>query len=455
MTNPMRKSQAGHEGADTQPRPAGDPSGHASGDALCVRAARGKSRKFAGQAVFDAQRANAGDPSGQAPDDTLRGSAARENFADHINSDAQEGIVGEASGQVSADNHDALAGGNPHEIAGQLAIDAHEEASGNGAVPGLASADAQVRHARDRATTIASITALHRQNAFACRQRMRINQATLSHIARNWFGYNTSLGTAERKTAMDAAAKLIKDIGKGLDHDAATIVHATALGTKPWDKIEKDTAKAMGKLAKQLPGYAFVQGVTGFGDVSFARIIGETGDLTPNANFAGSYTNAAKIWKRLGLGVYEGHAQRKSVNKEQAMEQGYSPWRRSVVWNAFDPVIRLQKNGGQVAVDAQYEFAADDDSDQLRAEAHEPDVAVDDGNGAGHEPGEAQKNTAGPGPYYAIYATKKAEYLARGEAGDAAWVTKLHCDRAAKRYASKRMLRDLWNAWKLAEVRMA
>jgi len=57
----------------------------------------------------------------------------------------------------------------------------------------------------------------------------------------------------------------------------------------------------MAKLARKLPAYAWVKGVRGVGDVSFARIIAETGDLS-------AYETPGKIWKRMGLAVFDGHA---------------------------------------------------------------------------------------------------------------------------------------------------
>ena len=47
--------------------------------------------------------------------------------------------------------------------------------------------------------TIDTLIEVGRRNDFAIRQRMRIRQATLSHIARSEFGYHTHLSEAERK----------------------------------------------------------------------------------------------------------------------------------------------------------------------------------------------------------------------------------------------------------------
>jgi hypothetical protein len=75
-------------------------------------------------------------------------------------------------------------------------------------------------------------------------------------------------------------------------------------------------------------------------------------------------------------------------------------------------------------------------------ETHIPPAAG--ANGAGHQRVETQITNAGP--YRQLYDRKKAEYLERVEAGEEGW-TKLRADRAAKRYAEKRLIRDLWVAW--------
>ena len=49
-----------------------------------------------------------------------------------------------------------------------------------------------------------------------------------------------------------------------------------------------------------------------------------------------------KVWKRLGLAVFDGRAQRRTRDAEKAVEQGYSPRRRSVSWVAFHSVYLAQ-----------------------------------------------------------------------------------------------------------------
>ena len=196
----------------------------------------------------------------------------------------------------------------------------------------------------------------------------------------------------------------------------------------------------MAKLAKQLPAYEWVKGVRGFGDLSFARIIAETGDLS-------GYANPGKVWKRLGLAVFDGRAQRRTRDAEKAVEQGYSPRRRSTSWVSFHGVYLAQsarkESGGQQELETHVNNAAGG----VGQPAYETHGAAADsvGDGAGHAFGETHAGIV-PAPIVLLYDAKKVEYLERVAAGEAGW-TKLRADRAAKRYAEKRLLRDLWIAW--------
>jgi hypothetical protein len=94
------------------------------------------------------------------------------------------------------------------------------------------------------------------------------------------------------------------------------------------ETIEKDLAK----LARKVPGYEFVKGVHGIGDGGYASLIGEAGDIS-------MYRSVAALWKRMGLAVIEGGRQRRVADAEAALVHGYSPSRRSVMWNVGNGLI--------------------------------------------------------------------------------------------------------------------
>lgn len=102
-----------------------------------------------------------------------------------------------------------------------------------------------------------------------------------------------------------------------------------------------------------------------------------------------AYSNPAKVWKRMGLAVMPDGTRQRRVTGADAVEHGYSPGRRSIAWNVG---ANLLKAGG---------------------------------------------------PYKALYDARKTLELARVE-------SKGHAHARAQRYMEKRLLRDLWAAWKLS-----
>jgi hypothetical protein len=95
--------------------------------------------------------------------------------------------------------------------------------------------------------------------------------------------------------------------------------------------------KSIVKLAKTLPAYEWAMSQRGI-DKGFAWIIGEAGDV-------GSYKSVSALWKRMGLAVFDGERQRKKTNAEEALLHGYSPSRRSVMWNVGCSLIGAMGRG--------------------------------------------------------------------------------------------------------------
>jgi len=115
--------------------------------------------------------------------------------------------------------------------------------------------------------------------------------------------------------------------------------------------------------------------------------------IVGEAGDLGNYSNPAKLWKRMGLAVIGGERQRK---KEGAagIEHGYNPARRSLMWTIGDCIIR-----------------------------------------------------AG-GPLKELYNERKVYEAPRVK-------TKMHAHNRAKRYIEKRLLRDLWRAWRAATTALS
>jgi hypothetical protein len=138
--------------------------------------------------------------------------------------------------------------------------------------------------------------------------------------------------------------------------------------------------------------------VSGLGDFSLAGIIGECGGHAP-----GDFRSPAALWKRMGLAVI-GDGRQRRVAGDAALEHGYSPTRRSLMWTVGECIIKAQ-------------VRAEKDADGTRT------------------------GSRAIGPYGALYLERKAYEAERVE-------TAAHAHNRAKRYTEKRLLRDLWRAWR-------
>ena len=78
---------------------------------------------------------------------------------------------------------------------------------------------------------------------------------------------------------------------------------------------EETKYEHMMAFAKALPVASFVEETRGFGYLGLAQIVAEAGDLS-------NYANPAKLWKRFGLAVIDGRAQRRVADKELAIVHG-------------------------------------------------------------------------------------------------------------------------------------
>lgn len=208
------------------------------------------------------------------------------------------------------------------------------------------------------------------------------------------------------------AEVLYKSALNGRDHalaETALLAMAPLLAGR--DGIEKArlaVEKRLETLVKEIIANlaavgTYVKVTRGFGLLSLAGVIGEAGDL-------GSYGNPAKLWKRMGLAVIHGERQRKKEG-EAGIEHGYNPARRSLMWTVGDCIIRA---GGRLK--ELYDQHKVLELEKTQAIAADPEL---------------RKRYARPGDKYAPLA---------------------HAHNRAKRYIEKRLLRDLWRAWRDASA---
>lgn len=238
----------------------------------------------------------------------------------------------------------------------------------------------------------------------ACRvqsdQTSSADPATISEIREQW-RRRQNWHRAEKSLTLQAKA-LCRRLAEGGDKKEADAIFQAAYGkgehlmsdialaaTFPLiearhgvEKHRKAVEKRLAKLAATLPVAAYVLGVRGVGIASLAAIVGEAGDLS-------AYSNPAKLWKRMGLAVMPDGGRQRRIGGDAAIEHGYSPARRSVVWNVGACIVK-----------------------------------------------------AG-GPLKAVYEARKEYELPRV-------ATRGHAHNRAQRYLEKRFVRDLWVEWRKA-----
>lgn len=255
----------------------------------------------------------------------------------------------------------------------------------------------------------------HRTYVYAMEQRKRAD-LSLGAYLRMMLGWRRDLPEKERKAIAVRAQQLValgeadakgKPATADSDYtDHRPIIAASLRAREPFDGVEKTAVKNMERLAAGLPVWgAFGAGVRGFGLKSLAVIVAEAGDLS-------DYPTKGHLWKRMGLAVLDGVRQgglAKGATNEAWIAHGYSPSRRSRVWNIGDAMLKAQIR------------KVKDDADEDTGER----IAL--------------------GPYGEAYLRRKAYEVAREPE-----IAPIKAHRRAQRYMEKRLLRDLWQAWRRA-----
>lgn len=293
------------------------------------------------------------------------------------------------------------------------------------------------------AETVDAIKHRHRERCYAMEQRKRADLA-LGSFLRTACGWRKDGDTATNDTARALAAALMdlgeakvrlreleaKRAGAGLrGHDKTaftrlttavgevaadlteryaelgSIVEASVLARVPFDKIEADATEAMEALAETLPAWeSWGKGVRGFSTRALATIVGEAGDLS-------SYPKKGHLWKRMGVGLVDGKRQGSPGVAASAAEwtrHGYSAKRRSRLYVIGDSQVKAGDHYRQIYLDRKvYERA--------RAEAAGLQVV----------------------PAAKIPKRQADKFMSDG-----------HVHKRAQRYMEKRLLKDLWQAWR-------
>lgn len=280
--------------------------------------------------------------------------------------------------------------------------------------------------------TIEAIVAAHRERCYWMEQRKRSDLSMGAHV-RTMLGWSLALPPEEREAIRQRAAdmlvageryvkaneRLAGRLGRLTSEEAnaaiealpprptecAEVIIATIEMRRRVDGLEAQQTKTMEQLARSLPAYEWAQGVRGFGALGLAIIVAEAGDLS-------KYATKGKLYKRLGLAVIDGVRQGglpTGAPKDAWIAHGYSPRRRSRIWTIGVAVLMSgNERYRKIYLDRKaYEVA--------KAEAEGLTVA----------------------PAGKIPAKRRHEFRALG-----------HVDARARRYTEKRLLLDLWRAWR-------
>ncbi len=108
------------------------------------------------------------------------------------------------------------------------------------------------------------------------------------------------------------------------------------LALRPIERAREVLEQRIAVLASQTPVALWWDGTRGCSLKALGLLLGETGDLN-------NYAGPAKLWKRMGLAVIGGEAQRKCVDADKAVIHGFNPTRRAMMHVLGDV---LMKSGG-------------------------------------------------------------------------------------------------------------
>ena len=221
------------------------------------------------------------------------------------------------------------------------------------------------------------------------------------------------------------ADELYKALGTGenpLDRIAFGATMDLMTARKQLELRRKKEEKRLIALVNQLPVNHFVESICGLGQLGVAQILGEAGDID-------NYANPAKLWKRFGLAVIGTERQRR-VKGPAAIEHGYSPRRRAIMYSIGDSLLKKQN---------QYRDL------YLQRLSIEHQKALDEGLIPVTVTSATVKSWQQRGLPPLTKVTDKKLNPDQNR-------TAMHLHRRAQRYIEKRLLRDLWNFWRGASI---
>ena len=302
--------------------------------------------------------------------------------------------------------------------------------------------------------TVGGIRADHRGRVFVMEMRKAID-LKLGQYLRLQLGWRKSLpkedrdaiadkadgliaiGEAIEKAKADHAKKRQKAIAKGEAPSAepppsvagqydelfcrhADVILATIRARTPFNDIEAEKIKAMETAVKELPVYDELKETPGLkSGLSLAIIVAESSTEQEGDRLGtlSDYPDHSKLWKRMGVAFMDEDGVRqggllKTASKDDWIRHGYSRNRRSRLWTIGDTLVKITGPYRDIYL-ARKEYE--------RKKAEEAGLMVV--------------------PSAKIPKGKHELYRSDG-----------HIHRRAQRYMEKKLLRNIWKAWRRATV---
>lgn len=236
----------------------------------------------------------------------------------------------------------------------------------------------------------------------------------------------------------DQVSDALTGITMGLEEDVVAAifeVHPLVTARRLIERLREEAEAEYEIMAKKLPIARWIEAPEqkGVSYGSLAAILGSAGNLH-------KYVTVQRLWKRMGLAVMPNGRQRQMRDAQLALEHGYSPVRRSVMWNVGTSLLRTQS-----------------ERHDKEAEKETGEIVI----------------TRAAGPWRELYDQRKAYETAKNENGDyaeqaamrlreanfakttsaykaysAGKLPPMHLHARAQRYVEKRFLRELWQEWR-------
>ena len=207
---------------------------------------------------------------------------------------------------------------------------------------------------KTREEIVADLRVLQRQREWHLKSRNMISNRLVATVA-GTIGYSSGMTEKERQKKFGEAKKVIDQIMEGeVASEVEEIVTTAMVSVVAFNRMKLVAEVKMEELVKQLEIAKWVAKPEqkGFGLLSLAKILGETGDLA-------NYANPGKVWRRLGCAPYtkEGvtlmgatwrsRGKKKDVVTLRAKDWedfGYSPRRRSLAYLIGEGLIKQNKS---------------------------------------------------------------------------------------------------------------